>query len=80
MVDFAGLLQPEVAQRLHNSPTYEDAAIWAATNYSPDYIVLVKGDLRALKQGYLDENCRVEQHFQSNDYGYGAFINAYACP
>ncbi len=80
MVDFAGLLQPEVAQRLHNSPTYEDAAIWAATNYSPDYIVLVKGDLRALKQGYLDENCRVDKHFQSNDYGYGAFINVYACP
>jgi hypothetical protein len=80
MVDFAGLLQPEVAQRLHNSPTYEDAAIWAATNYSPDYVVLVKGDLRALKQGYLDEYCRVEKHFQSNDYRYGAFINVYACP
>jgi len=80
VVDFAGLLHPEVAQRLHNSPSYEDAAIWAATNYSPDYIVLVKGDLRALKQGFLDEYCRVGEHFQSKDYGYGAFINVYACP
>ena len=80
VVDFAGLLQPQVAQRLHNSPTYEDAAIWAATNYSPDYIVLVKGDLRALKQGYLNEFCQVGEHFQSKDYGYGAFINVYACP
>lgn len=80
MVDFAGLLQPEVAQRLHNSPTYEDAAIWAVKNYSPDYIVLVKGDLRALKQSYLDPYCRMGQHFQGNDYRYGAFINVYICP
>ena len=80
VVDFAGLLQPDVAQRMHNNTTYDETAIWAVTNYSPDYIVLVKGDLPALKRGYLNEYCRVEEHFQSADYGPAAFIDVYACP
>jgi hypothetical protein len=80
VIDFAGLLQPNVAQRMHSGSAYDDAAIWAVTNYSPDYIVLVKGDLPALKRGYLTEYCRVEEHFQSADYGPAAFINVYACP
>lgn len=80
VIDFAGLLQPNVAQRMHSGSAYDDAAIWAVTNYSPDYIVLVKGDLPALKRGYLNEYCRVEEHFQSADYGPAAFINVYACP
>ena len=79
MVDFAGLLRPEVAQHLVNSVNYEDTAAWTVEKYSPDYVVLVKGDLRSLKQGYLQENCRVAEDFQSDTFGYGAFINVYAC-
>jgi hypothetical protein len=79
VVDFAGLLQPEVAEQLHNSPNYDVAAIWAVTNYSPDYIVLVKGTLPALKQGYLNEHCQIGEHFQNSDEGYAAFINVYTC-
>lgn len=79
MIDFAGILQPEVAEQLGNSENYGSAAIWAAENYSPDYVVLVKGELRNLRQGYLAERCLLEKHFQSDVAGYAANINLYAC-
>jgi hypothetical protein len=40
MVDFAGLIQPEVAQQLAPGRTYEDSATWAIQTYRPDYVVL----------------------------------------
>lgn len=79
MVDFAGLLQPEVAEQLGSSENYDRAAIWTVENYSPDYVVLVKGDLRTLRQGYFGEHCLLEKHFQSDVTGYAENINLYAC-
>jgi hypothetical protein len=79
MVDFAGILQPEVADKLGSSENYDRAAIWAVENYSPDYVVLVKGDLRTLRQGYLEEYCLLEKHFQSDVVGYAKNINIYTC-
>lgn len=40
VVDFAGLIQPEVAQQLGPSSTYEDSAAWAIQRYWPDYVVM----------------------------------------
>ncbi|MGW8249565.1 MAG: hypothetical protein ACWGO1_02900, partial [Anaerolineales bacterium] len=79
MVDFAGLLRPEVAHQLRQSESYDHAATWTVENFAPDYVVLVKGDLRPLRQGYLKEHCRLAQHFQSDYFGYADNINLYAC-
>ena len=40
MIDFVGLIQPDVARRLTPTSTYEDSAAWAIETYRPDYIVL----------------------------------------
>lgn len=40
MIDFAGLLQPIIAQRLVGERDYESGAIFAVETYKPDYIVL----------------------------------------
>lgn len=40
MIDFAGLLQPEVSRQLTRSSTYQDSAAWAIQRYAPDYVVL----------------------------------------
>ncbi len=40
MIDFAGLIQPEVARQLGPSSTYEDSAAWAIQRYWPDYVLL----------------------------------------
>jgi hypothetical protein len=79
MVDFAGLIQPEVARQIGRSDNYDKAAIWTMEKYKPDYVVLVKGDLRGLRQDYLEEHCHIAQRFPEGSYGYIA-INVYACP
>jgi hypothetical protein len=40
MVDFAGLIQPEVAQQLAPDHTYADSSAWAIQTYQPEYVVL----------------------------------------
>ena len=78
MVDFAGLLQPEVANIIGQSETYDEAAIWAMQKFSPDYVVLVKGDLKALKQSYLEDRCKIAQQFPKEMFGFND-INIYSC-
>jgi hypothetical protein len=45
MIDFAGLIQPETAEQLTRTTTYEDAALWAIDRFHPDYLVLPQGQL-----------------------------------
>lgn len=50
IVDFAGLIQPEVADQLGPSATYHDSATWAIQTYQPDYVLLQRPHQRALVQ------------------------------
>jgi hypothetical protein len=40
IVDFAGLIQPEVARRFTPTTTYPDSATWTIREYEPDYVLL----------------------------------------
>jgi len=40
MIDFAGLIQPEVAQQLGKATTYAEPTAWAIQALAPDYVVL----------------------------------------
>ncbi len=40
MIDFAGLIQPEIAAQLGKQGSYAAAALWATQQYRPDYLVL----------------------------------------
>lgn len=40
MIDFAGLVQPDVARRFTPTSTYQESAVWAIQTYRPDYVVL----------------------------------------
>ncbi|MGD9092982.1 MAG: hypothetical protein PVF74_09035, partial [Anaerolineales bacterium] len=79
MVDFAGLLYPEVAVQLNANTTYEDAAIWAVDHYEPDYVVLHKGGYHELKRSYLLKKCRIVQRFPGESFGYAAQMNIFEC-
>jgi Gpi18-like mannosyltransferase len=48
MIDFAGLVQPEVALHFAATSTYQDAAAWAIQNYRPDYVVLPRDSFSSL--------------------------------
>ncbi len=79
MVDFAGLIQPDVAAQLTTNTTYDDAALWAANQYRPDYLVLNNGQFPNLQQGYLADNCQILKRFPGKGYGYSGTLLVYSC-
>jgi hypothetical protein len=40
IVDFAGLIQPDVARQFESTSTYQDSATWTIQTYQPDYVLL----------------------------------------
>lgn len=78
MIDFTGLLQPEVARQL-SLGTYEAAAYWAIDTYRPEYLVLQYGSFFALNIDRLPPECRVVQVFRGLDYNYPLDMTVYQC-
>ncbi len=78
MIDFAGLLQPAVAEHLIGAQDYSAAAGWALREYQPDYIVL-QADFPQIEDGYLDDHCSQVRKFTGEDYGYNADLAIFAC-
>jgi len=79
MVDFAGLIQPEVAAQLQAATTYEDAALWAMKRYGPQYLVLIDGAFPRLETGPVAQLCHPVQRFPSDAYGSRTDLTVYAC-
>jgi hypothetical protein len=79
VVDFAGLIQPDVAEQLGEGTGYEDTAIWAVDVYRPEYLVLQEGAFPRLEGGYVSQNCRLAEHFQGEPYGYAGSLEVFAC-
>jgi hypothetical protein len=79
MVDFAGLLQPDVSNQLSKTATYEDAALWAIDQYHPDYLVLYDKNFPRLEQGYVAQHCQARQEFRGKDYRYSGDLIIYFC-
>ena len=79
MIDFAGLIQPQVSNQLTAQTTYEDAALWAVEHYRPDYLVLHENNFPRLEQGYVALHCAAIKRFPGKTYGYPMDLNVYAC-
>jgi hypothetical protein len=79
VVDFAGLVQPEVAPQLLGSSSYEGAAQWAMERYRPDYLVLREKLFPELEAGYVARYCREVQNFPADPAGYPWSISVYVC-
>ena len=78
-MDFAGLIQPQVAAQMDKESTYADMAAWTIDHFSPDIIVLHDGLYPDLEQGYIANNCQMIQQFLGDTYGYGQSLNIYLC-
>jgi hypothetical protein len=79
MVDFAGLIQPEVAEQFTSETTYEDSALWAVDHYMIDYLVLQDGLFTRLEQGFVNQNCEPVKRFQGDQYSYDWNLSIYDC-
>ncbi len=78
VVDFAGLIQPEVAAQMHAESSYQDTALWAVERYHPDYLLLHDGLFPRLEE-MTGRFCEVVRRFRGSDYGYNANLTVYAC-
>lgn len=79
MIDFAGLLQPEVAQVLGPQTTYQDSAIWAIGEYRPEYIVLHKGLFPDLESELGRKGCELENMIKGSDFQYQGDLIIFHC-
>ena len=78
MVDFAGLLQPEVAVQITRDSQYADTAQWAVEHYHPSYLALNGGAFPDLESGYAAKNCqRVRQ--MTGVFASALAVDIYAC-
>jgi hypothetical protein len=79
IVDFAGLIQPQVAQRLTPNATYEDSALWAVMNYDLNYLVLHENMYPRLEADYIEDNCVLVEKFEGEMYHYPQNIEIFGC-
>lgn len=50
IIDFAGLVQPEVARQFTSSTTYQDSAAWTIRAYQPEYVLLHRDSFAGLAE------------------------------
>ena len=78
MIDFAGLLQPEIAQQLTPTTSYEHAAVWAFHTFRPDYLVLHDGVFAYLETApAFRQRCKPVTTFVSPAYPHRLVV--YSC-
>ena len=68
MVDFAGLIQPDVALQMRYESTYEDTALWAVGQYHPDFLVLNPAWVPRLMEQMVNPLCQSLAHFSRPEY------------
>jgi hypothetical protein len=79
IIDFAGLIQPDVAAHIDRVTTYADSALWAVEHYHPEYLVLHAGVFPELEQGYAAQNCRIVKEISGASFGYNQNLIIYDC-
>ena len=79
MVDFAGLIQPEVAELLTQNTTYEEAAVWAVRKYQPRYVVLASGLYPLLDDEIVSNYCKLVAQLSGEQYGFSNDLDIYSC-
>lgn len=79
MVDFAGLIQPQVAKTLSENTTYEDAAIWAVNNYQVDFLVLPSGAFPRLEAGFVTQYCQQVTQFPGEQFDHLFDLDIFSC-
>jgi MFS family permease len=77
MVDFAGLIQPDVALQMRYETTYEDTAFWAVRQYRPNFLVLNPAWFPRLMEQWVNPFCEPLQRFTRPEY-FGELV-VYRC-
>lgn len=84
VLDFAGLIQPDIARQFQPGGSYADSASWAIQQYRPDYLVLPGGFFPDLENGSFQvcqagEKLTLVHSIKSKSDQFSYDIKLYAC-
>ena len=79
LVDFAGLIQPEVSGQMRSDTTYDDTAIYAARTMLPDYVLLLSGTLGRFHETLVKQNCTLTATLPGEQYNFPNNMEIYKC-
>lgn len=79
MIDFAGLIQPEIAAQFSINSNYEDTAIWASEEYDPQYLIIHENAFPKLMKNYIKINCEQLRRFNADRFEYTKNMYVYKC-
>ncbi len=79
MVDFSGLIQPDIAAQIGQAGSYATVAQWAVMQYSPEYLVLQQGLFPELESAASNQ-CQQQIVFPGGTNGYTYDMGIYFCP
>jgi hypothetical protein len=79
MIDFAGLLQPDIAAQLASSANYDRLAAQVSEQYQPNFLVVREGSFTELESSYIADRCQLAHKIQGQSYGYPGAILIYDC-
>jgi hypothetical protein len=79
IVDFAGLIQPDVADLMQTDTTYDDTALWAVKTYKPEYLALVDSAHPRLESEVVSVHCQSMKFFRGEEYNFSTDMWVYAC-
>jgi hypothetical protein len=79
MVDFAGLIQPKIAEQFSEETTFQDAAFFAVEEFQPEYLVLHDGMFSHFEHVYVNNNCVKLKRFRGKSYAYDFNLTVFDC-
>jgi hypothetical protein len=79
LIDFAGLIQPDVARQMRVSTTYDDTALWALKRYQPEYVAVFEETMPRLSVEYLSVYCLPVQTFAAAPFNSPYALIIYQC-
>jgi hypothetical protein len=79
MIDFAGIIQPEIAKHFLDASSYEEAALWALDYYAPHYLVLPANSYPEIQREFIVNNCQLISIFSREGYSSYTNIEVFKC-
>lgn len=79
MLDFAGLIQPDLAGDMRRATTYDDLALRSAERRPPDLVVTLAGILPRFERDFVQPHCALQHRLAGSEYAFGADVSIYAC-
>lgn len=79
MIDFAGLIQPQLARQIKRETTFDDLAVLAVRQLHPQYVVVLDDVLPGLKVEMANTQCTEAARFDGSQFDFRQNVYILKC-